>query len=502
MKSPFLPLVAVISASAALSACGGGSGSTSNSNNSAGNGTTTTSSSTQLLGTVQGKGSVVVNGVRLSTLGSTIKDEDGHTFAQNKLALGQVILVSGSVNSDDLTGEASQINLLREFSGPVQSVTSSGFALLGQNFVVDASTIVKGESGVNASTLSQIRAGDYIEVYGVRQADGRLLATLVEKQSGKSSLESGIEGRGLVSALNTASKTFKLGNLTVNYSAATPNATLSNGVSVRVRAAQDPVYASNGSATLNATSVTVNGVENELTSRSGQVEVKGFVESDANDQNPSTFAVAGFTVDVSNARYEGLSTLSVGQLVEVKGTLNNGILQASKVETEEARESSRGGRYEFYGVATQGNYQPSSNTLSFSIQGQNVQFNKPINQGSTDVCGISTSGSNPYVEVKGALSNGVIQARKVECEASRSTNSGSSSDDRSFSGNRFEMEGTVSNYNASSNEFVLNGTRVSVANARFKKGTAAQLRNGIRVEVKGALDANQVFQATELEFED
>ncbi|MDH4394176.1 MAG: DUF5666 domain-containing protein [Limnobacter sp.] len=496
MKPTFLPLAALVSVTAVLSACGGGStgssGSTSNSTNNP-------TSSAQLLGTVQGKGSVVVNGVRLSTLGSTIKDEDGHTFAQSKLALGQVILVSGSVSSDGLSGDASQINLLREFSGPVQTVSGSGFALMGQNFVVDAATVFKGEAGVNTSALAQIRAGDYVEVYGVRQADGRLLATLVEEQTGKASLESGIEGRGLVSALNTTNKTFKIGNLTVNYSGANPNATLSNGVSVRVRATQDPIYASNGSATLNATSVTVKGVENELNSRSGQVEVKGFVESDANDQNPSTFAVAGFTVDVSNARFEGLSTLAVGQLVEVKGVLNNGVLQASKVETEESRETSRGGRYEFYGAATQGNYQASSNTLSFTVQGQNVQFSRAINQGSTDVCGISTTGSNPYVEVKGTLTNGIIQARKVECQTSSSSGSG---DDRSFSGNRFEMEGTVSNYNASSNEFALNGTRVSVTNAKFKKGTASQLRNGIRVEVKGALDANQVFQATELEFED
>lgn len=488
-------IAVIFSSSLVLAACGGGGGSST-----AANGTNTSPASTQLLGTVQGLGSVVVNGVRMSTLGSSVIDEDGHTFQQSKLGLGQVVLVAGDINADGLTGTATQINLIREFSGPVQSVGANTFSLLGQDFSVDTTTVFKTEASSVLGTLAQIQAGDYVEVYAVRRADGQYFASLVEEQSGKASLESGIEGRGLVSNLDTTAKTFTIGDLTVNYTGVMVQGTLANGVAVRFKTTQDPVYAMNGTATIVANSVQVKGIQNKLNTRTDQVEVTGFVESDAGDQNPATFTLAGLTIDVSAARYEGLTTLAVGNRVEVKGVLTNGVLIATKVETEEARESSRGGRYEFYGVAGNGAYSSNTNKLTFTIQGQTVEFSRAINQGTTDVCGISTLGSTPYVEVKGVLSRGVIQASKVECKSANGNNGNDNQKD--FSGNRFEMEGVVSGYNSAAREFSLNGTRVSVQNTRFKDGNLAQLSNGDRVEVKGALDANQVFQAAELEFED
>jgi len=493
-------LAATLTSVLALTACGGGGGS-----DTATTSTNTSRASTQLLGTVQGLGSVVVNGVRMSTLGAEITDEDGHVFQQSKLGLGQVVLVAGDTTADGLTGNATQINLIREFSGPVQSVDVSSFSLLGQIFSVDSTTVFKTESSSTLGTLAQVQAGDYVEVYAVRQSDGQYLASLVEEQSGISSLESGIEGRGLVSNLDTTAKTFTLGDLTVDYANVVVQGAIANGVAVRFKATQVPVYATDGSATIVASSVEVKGIQNKLNTRTDQVEITGFVESDAGDQNPSTFTLAGLTIDVSGARYEGLTTLAVGNRVEVKGVLTNGVLMATKVETEEARESSRGGRYEFYGVASMGSYTSTGNKLSFSIQGQVVEFSRPINQGTTDVCGISTTGSTPYVEVKGVFSNGLIQASKIECESAGRNDddeNDGNDDDSSFSGNSFEMEGVVSNYNSSAREFTLNGTRVSVQNTRFKDGNLAQLSNGDRVEVKGALDANQVFQASELEFED
>lgn len=183
-----ISLAVAFSSSLVLAACGGGGGGSST----AANGTTTSPASTQLLGPVQGLGSVVVNGVRMSTLGSAVTDEDGHTFPQSKLGLGQVVLVAGDANPDGLTGTATQINLIREFSGPVQSVGANTFSLLGQDFSVDTTTVFKTESSSVPGSLAQILAGDYVEVYAVRQSDGQYLATLVEEQSGKASLESEI----------------------------------------------------------------------------------------------------------------------------------------------------------------------------------------------------------------------------------------------------------------------------------------------------------------------
>lgn len=493
-----LSIAVALSGTFALWGCGGGGGAGTSSAPGA-----TGPSAAQLSGAVQGLGSVVVNGVRMSTLGATLSDEDGHVFQKAKLGIGQQVSVSGTVSADDLTGEATEIKLIREFSGPVQAVTSNNFSLLGQTFSVNASTLFKSESSAVAGSFSQISVGDYVEVYAVRQSDGQYLATYVEEQTGKASLESGIEGRGIVSDLNTTAKTFTMGELTINYATANVSGTLANGATVRFKATLDPVYGMNGSASLTVTSVEVKSAQSRFGGANRKIEVSGYVESDANDQNPATFTLAGLVVDVSAARFEGLSSVSVGDLVEVKGVLDGGVLKASKVETESARESSRGGRYEFYGVASNGVYNSAANRLAFTIQGQAVEFARAINQGSTDVCGISTTGSTPYVEVKGQLTNGIIQASKVECQSGNDDdNDDDGRDDSAFSGKQFEMKGVVSNYNSAAREFTLNGTRVSVQNTRFKDGNVSQLGNGDRVEVKGALDANQVFQATELEFED
>lgn len=98
------------------------------------------------------------------------------------------------------------------------------------------------------------------------------------------------------------------------------------------------------------------------------------------------------------------------------------------------------------------------------------------------------------VEVKGRLSAaGVLVAQRVKIE-----------DDNKLEVREFELSGSVSNVTAST--FEVRGVKVNYsANTEFRKGTAANLVNGAKVEVKGvaasSASGSTVVNATRISFE-
>lgn len=489
-RSIAFPLAAITTL--VLAACGGGGGSSSS-----GGTTTTTTQAASLSGVVQGKGSLVINGIRCSTTGARISDDDGNTYSNDDVQIGYVVTSDCEYDDASKAGRSSNVIVKREFAGPVDTVSSDRFTLLGQTILVTATTLFSGDNGASASSLADIASGNFVEVYGLPKSDGTIEATHVEKNGSVSGLQSGVEGRGDVSNVDNTAKTFQIGNLTVNYSAA-PNAgtiTLQDGQLVRFKSTNQPVYTGGGNATLAATTIQTRSVRSEYDpNNDGRAEIKGYVESDAGDADANTFVVNGVLIDISNLSSSGKSLFTTGALLEVKGVFNGDTLVASKAERENDRVSRSGGRIEFYGVASNGSF--SNGTLSFNIQNYQVTFNR-------DACGIG-GGATPYVEVKGNLSNGVIAATKVECEDSRSASSSSDDSDREFSGNRFEVSGTVANFDSAAREFTIRDLTVRITDTtRFDDGASeARMQNGRRVEVKGALDGNSVMIAEKIEFED
>lgn len=96
------------------------------------------------------------------------------------------------------------------------------------------------------------------------------------------------------------------------------------------------------------------------------------------------------------------------------------------------------------------------------------------------------------VEVEGAVVDGVLKATKVEIKTERR--------DRERG---FELHGLVSGLNTTAKTFSLRGLTVDYSGSvTFKDGTEAQLVDGARVEVKGALNADRTaIVATSIEFE-
>lgn len=162
----------------------------------------------------------------------------------------------------------------------------------------------------------------------------------------------------------------------------------------------------------------------------GQVAYSGTYKQElygvvANFSSLSSFTVQGVPVDASQARFEyGVNTLGNNSYVEVKGTYQNGVLLATKVELKGATASLTSGsgsngvlssgssKFEIYATLSCVSY-PSSCTLA----GDTV-LNANLSGARWDDGGRYVQGGQLYVEAKGYLdASGVFQV--VEIEAKR-----------------------------------------------------------------------------------
>lgn len=476
----------------ALAACGGGGGS------SPSTGTQATAASTATYsGAVSGLGSIVVNGVRFSTSGaSTVDPDDGASPYLRAFALGTTVSVVGDVDDSTATATASSIVVHGGVRGAVSAVntTNNTLTVAGQVIGVDSNTIfaINGSTQTLAGLQALLGGGPvYAEVYVVGDANGGLLATRVEQES---ALIGGyaVVGKIVAGSLDTTAHTFSLllrtgVTLTVNYAdnivrpVGTP---LAEGTSVRVITATDPA----GAASVTATKVIVKRDR----AIAGRAKLRGVVAS----MTGNTWVVNDVTVDVSQARLEGLTSranVAVGTFVKIQGSFSNGVLVASKVEADNREyDAGNGGGIKLYGVVS--NATPGMPS-TFSIQG--VTLTLPAS-------GVALPANGTYVEVIARLVNGVMTVVNLGNEDNRGLRS-------------FEVYGTTPCTNGSSDLMVSSftltqgsGTTTSTATVDGRNAVI-ELENGVSmaaatsgtaqclVEVKGAVNSSGAIAATRIE---
>lgn len=441
-----------------LTGCGGG-GTSGSSTGASG------ASSALYTGPISGFGSVIVNGVRFSSVGAALTDDDGSSLRSDDLRLGQTVQVRGDSDEAKQNGTATAVTLVRGQQGAITALNpaTNSFTLLGQPVVADANTAFEG-----VASLAALVVGQTVEVYGVRQADGSLLATRIERK-----VISGSSLRGVVSQLNATAKTFNIGALVVNYGQASVVGNFANGQVVKVRSASAPV-----GNVLQASSVKLSDDASTYNAApAATLKIKGVAEA---APVAGKLRVSGTPVDVSGASYKGGSGIAAGQLVEVKGQWNGTALIAREVESEGYRAAQIGGRNELYGAIS--SYTAVS---SFVVNGVTVDASAArFEAGSATQLTVGA-----YVEVKGNVAGQVLQATKVEVKSGNQA-----------TGGFFEQHGTVSGF-VSVSDFRLNGMRVDASLAKFDKGSATGLANGVFIEAKGSQDASGVFRASEVEFQ-
>jgi len=323
----------LMAAAGLLSACGGGGG---------GSAATPTAAALSS-GTISGLGSIIVNGVRYETVGSQVLDaDDGSTAITTPLRIGMTVSVEQS-GTDALTQRpiAGKILVQSGIQG-VASYNGSTLTVAGMPITTDTSTILLGTTGAvtNLTTLNN----QAVEVYGLPQADGSFLATLVEAETGLVN----VQVVGTVQSIDTTAKTLVLGTtaapITVNYASITPPSGLAAGVVIVVKAATNATASTYTASSLQIRSGTAStytsyasnysgttGVHNERNELYGAVSDKTLVYSGVN--------VTGCTLKIQGIQVQATSpalcaSIANGTYVEAKGTLSNGVLGATKIEFE------------------------------------------------------------------------------------------------------------------------------------------------------------------------
>ena len=135
-----------------------------------------------------------------------------------------------------------------------------------------------------------------------------------------------------------------------------------------------------------------------------------------------------------------------------------------------------------------------SSTASFSVNGQ------PVTTGNTTDFKDGSAGLavGVRVEIEGSTSGGVLRAATVEIETEDEEEA-----------REYEFEGQITSVDAAAGRFdMFAGTRsvtidTTSPDLRFDDGSAADLKAGAKVEVKGILAAGgTVIQATRIKFDD
>lgn len=286
-------------------------------------------------GSITGFGSVFVNGVEYDTKASTITLE-GITQSEDKLAVGMVVKISGRLNTDGKTGVAAAIEYADELEGIVLSIdpVAKTVNVMGQTVHVTAETLYAGALGFSLATM---RASNVIEVSGYSSGHGDIFATRVELKKMDFVLGDEVELKGVVTNLNTDSKTFMVGTLTINYSGASADdipGALSNDLYVEIKSTSTPV---NNVLVADKIEVEGDGYKGVVGEDGDTVELEGIVTS----VNSSTrFALNGQIILLdSQTQYENgtVANIVVDAKLEVEGQFDaSGTLTAKTIKFREA----------------------------------------------------------------------------------------------------------------------------------------------------------------------
>ena len=270
-------------------------------------------------------GSIFVNGIEFFTTNANITINGVPNRSQGDLKLGMVLTVTGAIDGSGKTGNAASVDYKPSVVGTIDRAAggTSSFGVLGQAVTVDARTIYAGVLGVD-----ELEAGTAVEVSGFATPSG-ILATRVERLGSVPS----VQVQGTIAGLS--GKTFSLGSLTVDASAAqvknAPSGGLANGLTVVARGPAP------SAGVLAATEVDV-----VVTNLSGNTNGSsaGIVQAVAG----SSLLVNGLAITLtSNTQFVNgtAADLAAGKLVKVDYAIVSSTLVATRVEFTFQRDPSQ-----------------------------------------------------------------------------------------------------------------------------------------------------------------
>ena len=379
-----------------LAACGGGGGGDAAPSTAT---ATPQAATTYTQGVISGFGSVIVGGVHFDDSLAAVRDDDGNSRNRSELKLGMMVEIdAGHVDRAAGSAQAMQIRWGSEIVGPVGNIDTlaSTVRVLGQTVLVTTNTVFDDSL---AGGLLALDAGRVVEVHGILDpANGRIVATRIEAEDAAAAYKL----RGAIANLDTVVKTFTINGERISYASLPAGLMppgLSNGQVVRVLLQTTQIDGAWVATALRA------GLRlPEAAHREAHVEgvITAYTSS-------ASFQVNGLMVDASRASFpDGTAGVGLGARVEVEGTVNNGVLMASKVEIQDRR--NMGHRpLELRGEL--GSLDVASKT--FALRGVTVWYGSTVEfRGGTE----ATLANGRRVEVQGVLSSDRtrLEARRIE----------------------------------------------------------------------------------------
>ena len=200
-----------------------------------------------------------------------------------------------------------------------------------------------------------------------------------------------------------------------------------------------------------------------------------------------TISVTASTSFSSNIVPADATGLKPGDVIEVSGlAAANGSIAATRIGRAAADES-----LQVLGTVSA----LDSGAHSFHVNGLTVDYTAAVLSGFAT--GQPTDGD--LVVARGTqFDAAAVQLTATVVERAH-TDPTEDADGQHAASGRVEVEGLVTNFNSAA-DFAVAGVKVSASDATvYEHGSAADLANNARVEVRGTLDANQVLQADRIE---
>ena len=445
--------LSAIASAGMLIACGGGGGADTGS---AGTSSTPadTSSALSVNGTITGFGSVIIDGQRFDDSATNVS-VDTNPAAPVSATLTDLKLgmqVEGKVKAGVLTDVVVHASA-RGTVGAV-NVPASSFTVFQQTVTVVTTgatpTLFEGVSG-----LAALMPSDVVEVHGTVDANKQIVATRVERKA-PTDVAGGVRLNGQVTALNASAKTFKLGDLSVDFSAATvlpASKTLADGQMVAVYANTAPAV---GSTVLLAKGVKIAGAD-----EGSAFDIGGRIMAFA---SLADFTVSGIRIDASTATFDGgtAADLALGVAVAAEGKVTAGVLKASKLRVLKTALD--------VNASLAGTITDFVTSASFKLRGAPVDASAATFTGGT----AADLGNGANIKVTGKVKGDLLKADTVAFSVAPPA------------AGPTKLKGEVRNLDPRAGTFHFLGVNLVLgAGVEYVRGSASDLANGKRVEITG-----------------
>lgn len=434
---------------------------------------------TSTTGTIDGFGSVIVNGVRYNSDKAQIFI-NGEVAMEDNLQVGYQVSLTGSIASDG-SATADKIEFTPNLIGAITTKNNNTLVVMGNTVKINNDTLF--DASISPRNIQGLAPGTRILVSGSLAADNSITATRIELANNPTQ-----QLLGFVRELNTMNMTFLLNQQRVSYAGAnlnTGNQNLRNDLLISARGMLD------SDQLFQATQV--NRIATEFSNNIKSASIEGYI---TRFDSAADFEVAGIPVTTNaKTRYDNgdPKSLAVGIKVEVDGKVdNNGKLLADKIEFEHKINNKIAGKITSITVQNNGGPGVGVITGTLEVDGSTIRTTSTTryeDKGNNRIkrFNLSSLQIGDSVEITGYSSTTGFTATKIEREDSK--------DDEL---NERELEGIVTSINSDS--FTLFGRKITTdSDTQYRDAdgnpisaaTFFTIAFGKRVDVRGLAYGNE-----------